>query len=221
MVPRSRSARSSAAAAQQPARPARRPTVEGLGDDVGAAELSRRVAESLRRFRAERRMSLDQLALSSGVSRAALSQIEGARTNPTLGLMWKVAVGLGIPFQALLGTSDGSQSRVLRAGDAIPLRSTDGRMESRLLSPAGSADRTEIYELRFQAKGFHRSEPHGPGATETVIVLTGALRVVAGDETHDLGTGDTLFFHANVPHSYENRSSRESRCVDVIAYGRA
>jgi XRE family transcriptional regulator, regulator of sulfur utilization len=221
MVPRSRSARSSAAAAEPPARPARRPTVEGLGDDVGAAELSRRVAESLRRFRAERRMSLDQLALSSGVSRAALSQIEGARTNPTLGLMWKVAVGLGIPFQALLGTSDGSQSRVLRAGDAIPLRSTDGRMESRLLSPAGSADRTEIYELRFQAKGFHRSEPHGAGATETVVVLTGALRIVVGDETHDLATGDTLYFHANVPHSYENRSSRESRCIDVIAYGRA
>ena len=220
MVPRSRSARSTAAAVQPTPRPARRPTVEGLGDDVGAAELSRRVAESLRRFRAERRMSLDQLALSSGVSRAALSQIEGARTNPTLGLMWKVAVGLGIPFQALLGTNDGSQSRVLRSGDAIPLRSTDGRMESRLLSPAGSADRMEIYELRFQAKGFHRSEPHGAGATETVILLTGALRVVAGDETHDLGAGDTLYFHANVPHSYENRSSRETRCVDIIAYGR-
>ena len=93
-------------------------------------------------------------------------------------------------------------------------------MESRLLSPAGSADRTEIYELRFQAKGFHRSEPHGAGATETVILLTGALRVIAGEETHDLGAGDTLYFHANVPHSYENRSSRETRCVDIIAYGR-
>jgi quercetin dioxygenase-like cupin family protein len=165
-------------------------------------------------------MSLDQLALSSGVSRAALSQIEGARTNPTLGLMWKVAVGLGIPFQALLGTTDANQSRILRSGDAIPLRSTDGRMESRLLSPSGAADRNEIYELRFQAKGFHRSEPHGAGATETVVLLTGALRVTAGDETHDLTAGDTLYFHANVPHSYENRSSRESRCIDIIAYGR-
>ena len=152
MVPRSRAARATAAA-QPTSRSPRRPTVEGLGDEVGAAELSRRVAESLRRFRAERRMSLDQLALSSGVSRAALSQIEGARTNPTLGLMWKVAVGLGIPFQALLGTSDGSQSRVLRSGDAIPLRSTDGRMESRLLSPAGSADRMEILRAPVPGQG--------------------------------------------------------------------
>jgi transcriptional regulator with XRE-family HTH domain len=230
MASRPRSARSeatshapSAPAAEKPSRTraTKRPTVEGLGDDVGAADLARRVAESLRRYRAERRMSLDQLALSSGVSRAALSQIEGARTNPTLGLMWKVAVGLGIPFQALLGTGDGSQSRVLRAGDAIPLRSTDGRMESRLLSPSGSGDRIEVYELRFQAKGFHRSEPHAPGSAETVIVLTGALRVVVGDESHELAAGDTLYFVANHPHSYENRSSREARCIDIIAYGRS
>src|SRR6185312_4139155 len=163
---RSTSSSSAAAATAAETRTSKRPTVEGLGDEVGAAELARKVAENLRRHRAERRMSLDQLALSSGVSRAALSQIEGARTNPTLGLMWKVAVGLGVPFQALLGQSEGGQSRVLRSGDAIPLRSTDGRMESRLLSPAGAADRLEIYELRFQAKGFHRSEAHGVGATE-------------------------------------------------------
>jgi quercetin dioxygenase-like cupin family protein len=109
---------------------------------------------------------------------------------------------------------------VLRSGDAIPLRSTDGRMESRLLSPSGSSDRVEIYELRFQPKGFHRSEAHAAGAAETVILLTGSLRVVAGEETHELSAGDTLYFLANVPHSYENRSSRETRCIDIIAYGR-
>jgi transcriptional regulator with XRE-family HTH domain len=191
-----------------------------LGDDVGAADLGRRVAESLRRLRKEREMSLDQLAMASGVSRAALSQIESARTNPTLSILWKVAVGLGIPFQSLLGTTENGQSRLLRSGDVVPLRTADGRVESRLLSPSGGTERLEIYELRFQAKGLLRSEPHGPGATETVILLTGALRVAVGDESHDLGPGDTLFFRANSPHSYENRATRESRCIDIIGYGR-
>ncbi|HTB73471.1 MAG TPA: XRE family transcriptional regulator [Polyangiaceae bacterium] len=220
MVARPRISRATAASAQATERARRRPTVEGLGDEVGAAELSRRVAESLKRHRAERGLSLDQLALSSGVSRAALSQIEGARTNPTIGLVWKVAIGLGIPFQALLGGDESQKSLILRAGDAIPLRSTDGRMESRLLSPAGSGDRLEVYELRFQAKGFHRSESHGAGASETVILLSGSLRVTTGEETHDLNAGDTLYFLAHLPHSYENRGARESRCIDIIAYGR-
>jgi len=211
--------RSKAPSAEKGARRSRRPTVAGLGDEVGAAELGRRVAESLRILRQERRFSLDQLAEASGVSRAALSQIESARTNPTLTILWKVAVGLGVPFQTLLNTSQGGKVRVLRAADMVPLRSADGRMESRLVSPAGTSDRVEIYELRFQPKGVLRSEPHGPQSTETVFVLTGVLRITVGDETHELRAGDSLFFQADVRHAYENPTVRETRCLDVIGYG--
>ena len=219
-MPRTRAkrARSGSPSVEPAARSSRRPTVAGLGDEVGAAELGRRVADSLRQLRQERRLSLDQLAEASGVSRAALSQIESARTNPTLTILWKVAVGLGVPFQTLLGPSDGGKSRVLRAADMVPLRSADGRMESRLISPAG-ANRIEIYELRFQPKGILRSEPHGPQSTETVIVLTGVLRIEVGDETHELRAGDSLYFQADVRHVYENPTARESRCLDVIGYG--
>jgi len=196
------------------------PRIGGTGDEVGAAALGRRVADSLRRLRKERGFSLDQLSAASGVSRAALSQIEGSRTNPTLSLLWKVAVGLGVPFQALLGGELTGKTQVLRVGDAPPLRSTDGRMESRLLSPAGATQGLDVYELRFLPKAVHRSEPHAQGTTEIVIVLTGALRVSVGDETHDLAPGDSMFFEADLPHSYESRSSHDTRCIDVIAYGR-
>src|SRR5689334_3432319 len=203
-------ARSSDASAKTKARRGLRPTVAGLGDEVGAAELGRRVAESLRALRHDRRLSLDQLAEASGVSRAALSQIESARTNPTLTILWKVAVGLGVPFQALLATNEGGRSRLLRASDVVPMRSADGRMESRLVSPAGS-DRLEIYELRFQPKGSLRSEPHAAQSTEIVIVLTGVLRITVGDESHELRAGDSLWFGADVRHTYENPTLRESR----------
>ena len=46
------------------------------GDDVGAADLARRVGVQLREKRKARGLSLDELAVASGVSRAALSQIE-------------------------------------------------------------------------------------------------------------------------------------------------
>ena len=193
---------------------------EYAGDEVGAAELARRVADNLRRLRKERALSLEQLSAASGVSRAALSQIEGSRTNPTLLVLWKIAVGLGVPFQTLLGGEEVGKARVLKAGDATPLRSADGRMESRLLTPGGATPGVEVYELRFQPRGLLRSEPHGPGTTETVTVLHGVLRIQVAEEVHELAPGDTIFFQADVPHSYENRSTREARCLDVIAYGR-
>jgi transcriptional regulator with XRE-family HTH domain len=182
--------------------------------------VGRRVGQSVRRLRKERGLSLDQLSLSSGVSRAALSHIEGAHANPTLSLLWKVAVGLGVPFHLLLGKEQNRKSRLLREGDAPRLRSADGRMESRLLSPAGATHGHDVYQLRFLPNGVHRSEPHGEGTTEILIVLSGALRVAIGEEAQELLAGDCIFFHADVPHSYESRSSHESRCINVISYGR-
>jgi len=121
------------------------PTVSSLrqaplppGDDIGAAELSRRVAASLREKRKARSLSLDQLAVASGVSRAALSQIETQKSNPTLNVLWKIAVGLGIPFSELLGTSS-SGTTILRRGDSQVLRSADGRT-----MPAGVAVRWRL-----------------------------------------------------------------------------
>src|SRR5262245_27232372 len=94
----------------------------GSGDDIGAAELTRRVAEHLRVLRRTRGYSLDDLAARSGVSRATLSQIETAKTNPTISVLWKISSGLGVPFSALLGDERIERVRVLRRGDQQVLR---------------------------------------------------------------------------------------------------
>ena len=211
-----------AARAPKKARGVARPTSSTVqGDDIGAAELARRVSESLRRFRQDRRLSLDDLSARSGVSRAALSQIEGGRTNPTLAVLWKIAVGLEVPFHDLLGPTNDQSVLILRAGDSPPLRSSDGRTESRLLSPGGASGDTEIYELKLLPKAVHKSDPHARGTTETLVVLTGALELGAGDSTYQLMAGDSVFFRADVPHFYANKSSRETRCLDVIHYARS
>lgn len=108
------------------------------GDDIGATELGRRVASNLREKRKARGLSLDQLAVASGVSRAALSQIETKRSNPSLGVLWKIAVGLGIPFFELIGQNS-QAATVLRRTEAQTLRSSNGQMESRPLAPAGAS----------------------------------------------------------------------------------
>jgi len=132
----------------------------GAGDDVGAAELGRRVAENLRQRRKARGLSLDDLARSSGVSRAALSQIETCKSNPTVGVLWKIAVGLGVPFAELIGAPR-SGVVVLRRNDAQVLRSADGKLESRPLTPAGASPLVELYELGGgDAVAFAADRPH-------------------------------------------------------------
>lgn len=197
----------------------RTPAEPTLGDDLGAAELAQRVAGNLRRKRKARGMSLDDLARASGVSRAALSQVETVKTNPTVGLLWKIAVGLGVPFADLIGEVKSGTS-VLRRGEARVLRSLDGKLESRPLTPAGASALVEIYELRLQARATHESEAHAAGTHEFVVVLSGSLRLHLDGESHDLHAGDSVSFCADKVHSYENAGSSEARYHNVILYER-
>ena len=189
------------------------------GDDVGAADLSRRVATNLKEKRASRALSLDQLAAASGVSRAALWQIETMKSNPSLSVLWKIAVGLGIPFAELIGGTASSVS-VLRRGQSQALRSADGKMESYPLAPAGTSPWVEVYDLRLAARSSHAADPHAPGTTELVIVLTGILRLRLGADLHELGAGDSVSFRADQPHVYENSGNAEARYHNVIMYPR-
>jgi transcriptional regulator with XRE-family HTH domain len=202
------------AAEQRPLANALRKVPLPAGDDVGAADLARRVGVQLREKRKARGLSLDELAVASGVSRAALSQIELSKSNPSLGVLWKIAVGLGIPFSELIGGS-GQGVSVLRRSDAQVLRSADGKMESRPLSPAGSNPWVEVYELRLAARASHASDPHADGTREIVIVLSGALNLRVGGDLHELGPGDSISFRAD-----QNPGVSEARYHDLIIYAR-
>ncbi len=207
-----------ASEASPPKRAKARPTAAS-GDDVGAAELGRRVADNLRTKRKTRGMSLDDLAAASGVSRAALSQIETYKSTPTVGLLWKIAVGLGVPFAELIGEQRGATS-VLRRNEVQVLRSLDGKLESRPLTPAGTNPDVELYELRLSPRSQHAAEPHARGTAEVLVVLTGALRMHVGGESWELAAGDTICFPADRPHVYENPAGSEARYHDLILYAR-
>jgi XRE family transcriptional regulator, regulator of sulfur utilization len=189
------------------------------GDDVGAAELARRVAQRMKAERAARNLSLDDVARASGVSRAALSQIETLKSNPSIGVLWKIAVGLGLTFADLLDEQR-SEGAVLRRGDTQVLKSPDGRFESRPLSPAGVTPFVEVYELRMAARARYAAEAHAPGTREILVVLSGMLRVTAGATVFDLEPGDSIAFVADQPHVYENPGNSEARYHNVIVYGR-
>jgi XRE family transcriptional regulator, regulator of sulfur utilization len=193
--------------------------VETRVEAGGADDVSKRVAENLRRRRKARGMSLDDLARASGVSRAGLSQIETRKTNPTVGILWKIAVGLGLPFAELIGEPASSAAVVRKSATQI-LRSLDGQFTSRPLAPSGASPLVELYELTINPGAVHASEAHALGTRELLVVLEGALRLRVGEAIYELAEGDSVSFLADVPHSYENSGKAPLRVHNVIIYGR-
>ncbi|MRG98626.1 helix-turn-helix domain-containing protein [Polyangium spumosum] len=79
----------------------------------------------IRELRLDRRMSLADLADTSGVTKGALSSIENGRVNATIETCAKIAVGLGVRvedvaggLEDLVGSAEesGPRSHVQRAG---------------------------------------------------------------------------------------------------------
>ncbi len=191
---------------------------------VAPAETSdgftRQVGERLHAIRRARGYSLDELAALTGVSKGTLSQIETGGTNPTLGVLWRICDGLGLPFASMLGEGRVEGGTVVRKGDSAVIRSSEGELASRPLTPERALGDTEIYELHLAARSTHVADAHAPGTREGIIVVAGVVRIRAGSATYDLGSGDTLSFAADVPHSYENPGRTDARLYNVIVYGR-
>ncbi len=177
------------------------------------------VARNLRRLRSAREMSLDQLASAAGVSRAAVAHIESSRGNPTIGVLFRLAAGLGVPFAELLAIPRDPVG-VLRRSDAQVLYSADRQLESRPLTHAGSLVGGELYELRLAPHAKHLSDPHARRTREVVVVITGELVLHVGNVQHQLGPGDSICFDADKPHTYENPGTDVTICHDFMMYDR-
>jgi len=199
------------------------PQGEADPSEVGSARATKDVlpvvAANLRRLRTRKGYSLERLARASGVSRAMLSQIELAQSAPTINVLWKIASALSVPFSALLGGEGETPTSILRAHGAARLTSADGSFSSRPLFPFGQGPRrTEFYELRLTPHGVERAQAHPLGTTENLIVAEGAVAIQVGSERHVLEQGDAILFKADVEHSYENLSDRESAMYLVMTY---
>jgi transcriptional regulator with XRE-family HTH domain len=189
-----------------------------IGPEAKAEELGDVIGANLKRLRTKRALSLEALAKLAGVSRAMIGQIEGGRSMPTIGLLWKIAKALDVPFSALMGGSGGGGMTVMRADRAKVLSSKDGSFTSRALFPFDNERRVEFYELTMAGGALELAEPHAPGTTENLAVVEGEVEIVAGTERSLLSAGDSVFFQADVPHSYRNAGRGRAVMYLVMTY---
>jgi rhodanese-related sulfurtransferase/transcriptional regulator with XRE-family HTH domain len=178
------------------------------------------IASNLRELRAQRSLSLDELAKLSGIARAQLGQIELGRSTPSLDVVWKLARGLQVPFATLV-TAPAKHGTVvvrLRSSQARKLVSSEGRFGSRPLFPPSERGNVEFYELWLAGHSSEESEAHPPGTRENLVVTSGKLVLEVGGESFRLEAGDAIVFAADVPHKYANPASDECWMHLVMTY---
>lgn len=161
------------------------------------------IGPELQKQRKARRLTLEQLARLSGVSKSMLSQIERGDANPTFAVLWGITRALAIDISELVGgqavAGPGSRIEIMTAAPEI--RSADGKCALRILSAPRLAGDVEWYSLSIDPGGVLDSDPHSPGAFEHFTATTGAFTVTSGDMTMPVRAGETARYRADIHHS--------------------
>lgn len=181
--------------------------------DIASAVLCSRVTE----LRKKNKLTLDQLAAASGVSRSMLSQIERGQANPTLAVTFRIAQAFGISIGELVDQPWASTPiEVVHGDDSNNLFRSDDECQIRTLSPLHMEKNIEFYKLRIAPKAQLNSAPHYEGTKELLTVASGSARVVSGDTERSLAKGDSAHYRADLQHTIENCGKNELVCYLVV-----
>ncbi|MBX5139504.1 helix-turn-helix transcriptional regulator [Rhizobium lentis] len=184
-----------------------------------ADEITAQTGQNLRRIRTRRGYSLDRLAKIAGVSRAMLGQIETGKSSPTLTILSKIALALGIPCAALIAERGETPIVAVPRAKSKILASSDGRFQTRALFPFEGERKVEFYELKIAPHHTENADAHQHGTVENLVVAQGTVEIIAGRQApHILGEGDAVIFDADVPHLYRNMTGTEAILYLVTTY---
>lgn len=179
------------------------------------------IGENVKQQRLEKKMSLESLAFSSGVSKAMLSQVESSKVNPTVATMWKIAHALNVDLNLLLkGKGDKIKKfEVNRYDDLTTLDTEEKGVHIHVLSSISMAEDLELYILTFQPGSMLNSSAHFPNTEEFLTVLKGKVEVIAGKNSAVLNKGDTIIYQCDINHSIRNISEDESQIYMTVRFG--
>jgi quercetin dioxygenase-like cupin family protein/DNA-binding Xre family transcriptional regulator len=187
----------------------RRPKPPHAVDNVVGA-----IGPKIRELRAQRGLSLQQLADRAEVSPAAIHKIEHNGMVPTIATLMKLAVALNRPVSFLIdeATPDGPVAFTPTATGRPVFTSKSGLTLTSITGPygrfylAGAAATFEPHASSGEAAMEHPGE-------ELIYLLEGALEVEVAGETFRLRSGDAIHFRTDRPHRWRNPGARPARAV--------
>lgn len=191
--------------------------MDNMRDQVKELQLGFKI----RRHRQERRMTLQDVAEATGLSKPLLSQIENEQVIPPLATLLRIAKAFNIGLHSFF-QEEGTPEK------CIVVRAGDSRRQQRR-PPLGQAPyiyhslaygrknknlepflvEFEIGEWRDDLQVTHEGE-------EFLYLLEGEVELHYGGQVTVLGPGDSVYYDSSEPHGYVALGETRPRAVAVL-----
>ena len=164
------------------------------------------IGERIRTLRTEQNLTLDELASSSGVSRAMISRIERGEASPTAQLLAKLCSALSTTLSALFAFDTKEASPLAKRADQRLWRDPESGYMRRSVSPDGLGSPVDIVEVEFPpgARVVFERQPSDRGITQHLWLFSGRLELTTESGSHSLEPGDCLFMGLGAGHIFDN-----------------
>ncbi|MHC2066353.1 helix-turn-helix domain-containing protein [Bremerella sp. T1] len=171
------------------------------------------LAERIRSLRLEQRLTLEEVASRTGLTRSWLSKVENFRVTPSLPALAEIAKALGVPT-----------SKLVEGLDEKPSLTMVRKNERKIVERDQSEANTSVYESLAHRRKSRSMDPFmitmPPGVAreealphlgeEFLLVQSGNVDFEYDGDIFKLQAGDSLYFDASVPHRLVNAYKKQA-----------
>ena len=175
--------------------------------DIGQQLPAGRIGTRLRAWRRNKNMTLDDLAMATGLNKGFLSRIEKDAKAPSIATVVKLSRALDIPVALLFGEQTAnSDIHLVHTANRQPEEDPVQGYSFVPLSPAGSTRRAEAFLMtppRHSSEATHAEH----SGEESLYVVSGRIEVKFADRSVVMTAGDFLQFPGHLVHQVRRISA--------------
>ena len=169
------------------------------------------IGKRIRRVRLDKKISLDNMANETGLSKEFIKKIEAGDQRPSVGTILQISRTLHIDSNFLLKEQD----------DAIQERSkaytkrTDNYAYTPL-TPTAENKHLKAFRIVVEAQKSHGGVGFQHEGEEFTYVLKGKVEIQVGDHVNILKKGESLHFNSGIKHDLRNTGKTDAELIVVV-----
>ncbi|AIO43913.1 helix-turn-helix domain-containing protein [Burkholderia cenocepacia] len=185
------------------------------GSDVET--VSAAVADRIKAYRKERKVSLDELSRRAGVSKGMLVEIEKRVANPSIAILCRISAALGVSVADIVNVASVPTMRLIVGKDIPTLWSGPEGGSARLLAGTSGPNMIELWCWELEPGERFESPGHPQGTLELFHVEHGTLTVQVDGAELRVPAGCSAVARTEPPHCYANNEGTKLRFTMVVA----
>ncbi|MGP7815695.1 cupin domain-containing protein [Niallia sp. 01092] len=170
------------------------------------------LGEKIKDIRKQKRLTIADVALKTGLSNGYISNVERNLNSPTIENLRKIVQALSTTLVEFFQDQQ-ENSRVVRKDERVTImKANDQSTFYELLSPSGNKEMGAVL-VTLKPGAASGTEPHSHKGEEFGFVIKGSMFYQIGNETYELEEGDSIYYDASIPHYYKNNGKTE--CISI------